>query len=123
MVSPDMDDAAAPYTSSKKIKRATSAATNGVKKKGSVSKKHGTISIDNLGHGQAARSPKAREPVQPAALPPALQDQRNLEEQLVELDHLRTLNIEVGRERGVTESVQSDVGMLRNQLGRANDSI
>ena len=46
-----------------------------------------------------------------------------MEEKLVELDHLRTLNIEVDRERGVTQSVQSDVEMLRNQLARANGSI
>ena len=41
----------------------------------------------------------------------------------MELDHLRTLNIEVNRERAVTQDVQSDVDMLRNQLGRANDTI
>ena len=45
-----------------------------------------------------------------------------MEDKLVELDHLRTLNIEVERERGVTQSVQSDVEMLRNQLARANAS-
>ena len=104
----------APYSSNRKIKRAASANTVAAKKKSSVSKRQGTISIDGLGNGPAARSPKAREPVQPAALPPALQDQRNLEEKLVELDHLRTLNIECDRERGVTQSVQSDVEMLRN---------
>ena len=41
----------------------------------------------------------------------------------MELDHLRTLNIEVNRERMVTQDVQSDVEMLRKQLGRANDTI
>ena len=41
----------------------------------------------------------------------------------MELDHLRTLNIEVDRERGVTQSVQSDNEMLRKQLARANESI
>ena len=41
----------------------------------------------------------------------------------MELDHLRTLNIEVDRERGVSQSVQNDVEMLRKQLGRANDTI
>ena len=56
-------------------------------------------------------------------MPLALQNQHNLEEQLVELDHLRTLNIEVNRERAVTKDVQADVEMLRNQLGRANESI
>lgn len=33
------------------------------------------------------------------------------------------MNIEVNRERGVTQSVQSDVKMLRDQLQRANDRI
>ena len=41
----------------------------------------------------------------------------------MELDHLRSLNIEVNRERAVTQDVQSDVEMLRKQLGRANDTI
>ena len=41
----------------------------------------------------------------------------------MELDHLRTLNIEVNRERAITQDVQSDVDMLRKQLGRANDTI
>ena len=40
---------------------------------------------------------------------------------MVELDHLRTLNIEVERERGVTQNVQSDVEMLRKQLARADE--
>ena len=43
-----------------------------------------------------------------------------MEEKLVELDHLRTLNIEVDRERGVTQKVQSDVELLRKQLARAD---
>ena len=43
-----------------------------------------------------------------------------MDEKLVELDHLRTLNIEVDRERGVTKNVQSDVEMLRKQLARAD---
>ena len=38
----------------------------------------------------------------PTPMPPPLQDMRDVEERLVELEHLRTLNIEVGRERGVT---------------------
>ena len=41
----------------------------------------------------------------------------------MELDHLRTLNIEVDRERAVTQDVQRDNEMLRKQLARANDSI
>ena len=56
-------------------------------------------------------------------MPQCLQDQHNLEEQLVELDHLRSLNLEVNRERAVTQDVQGDVEMLRKQLGRANDTI
>ena len=43
-----------------------------------------------------------------------------MEEKLVELDHLRTLNIEVDRERSVTQKVQSDVELLRKQLARAD---
>ena len=54
--------AEAPYTSSKKIKRAMSANTTAKKKK-SVNTRQGTISIDNVGHGQAAASPKSRKPV------------------------------------------------------------
>ena len=50
-----------------------------------------------------------------------MQDQRELEEKLVELDHLRTLNIEMDRERSVTQKVQSDVDMLRKQLARADE--
>ena len=38
----------------------------------------------------------------------------------MELDHLRTLNIEVDRERSVTQKVQGDVEMLRKQLARAD---
>ena len=108
-----------PKRKASELRRAASANVTG-KKKSVASKRQGTISIDNVGSGPAS---KAREPVQPASLPPALQDQRDLEEQLVELDHLRTLNIEVDRERGVTQSVQGDVEMLRGQLARANGSI
>ena len=100
------------------LKRAASANVTTGKKKSVASKRQGTISIDNVGSGPTS---KAREPVQPACLPPALQDQRDLEEQLVELDHLRTLNIEVDRERGVTQKVQGDVEMLRKQLARADE--
>ena len=49
----------------------------------------------------------------PTPMPPPLQDMRDVEEKLVELDHLRTLNIEVDRERGVTQKVQADVELLR----------
>ena len=100
---------------STELKRAASANVASMrKKKSSINNRQGTISIDNVGTGLAnASRGGGHEPVQPASLPPALQDQRNLEEQLVELDHLRTLNIEVDRERGVTQKVQSDVEMLR----------
>ena len=47
----------------------------------------------------------------------------DLQTHLVELQHLRTLNIEMTRERGVCCDVQKDVLMLRGQLGRANDRI
>ena len=106
-----------PKRKASELRRAASANVTG-KKKSVASKRQGTISIDNVGSGPAS---KAREPVQPASLPPALQDQRDLEEQLVELDHLRTLNIEVDRERGVTQKVQGDVEMLRKQLARADE--
>lgn len=46
-----------------------------------------------------------------------------LTEQLVSLDHLKTVETEVKRERGVTESCQSDNAMLREQLARANQRI
>ena len=41
----------------------------------------------------------------------------------VNLDHLQTMESELKRERGVTESVQADVVMLREQLARANERI
>ena len=43
-----------------------------------------------------------------------------MEEKLVELDHLRTLNIEVDKERAITQKVQADVELLRKQLARAD---
>ena len=54
-------------------------------------------------------------------LPPV--EHRNMQDQLIELERLRTLNIEVMRERGVTQSVQSDNKMMREQLDRANERI
>ena len=54
-------------------------------------------------------------------LPPV--EHRNMQDQLIELERLRTLNIEVMRERGVTSSVQSDNNMMREQLDRANERI
>ena len=100
----------------KDLKRSASAAAVGAKKKASVSKRQGTISIDGPSASKAAMSAVKETP-----MPPALQDMHNIEEQLVELDHLRTLNIEVDRERGVTLKVQSDVEMLRKQLARADE--
>ena len=48
---------------------------------------------------------------------------RGYTEQGVELDHLRTVEVEVKRERGVTMSVQADNATLREQLARANERI
>ena len=44
-------------------------------------------------------------------------------ERVVTLEHVSTVETEVKRERTVTESVQSDNAMLREQLARANDRI
>ena len=98
------------------FKRAQSAASN-TKSKSKVyaSARSGTITVN--GGASQARGGQA------TPLPACLEDQRNLEEQLVELEHLRTLNIEVNRERAVTEDVQRDNEMLRKQLARANESI
>ena len=48
---------------------------------------------------------------------------RGYTEQGVELEHLRTVEVEVKRERGVTMSVQADNATLREQLARANERI
>ena len=48
---------------------------------------------------------------------------RGYTDPLVELDHLKTIEVEVKRERGVTESCQADNAMLREQLARANERI
>ena len=45
---------------------------------------------------------------------------REVQDQLIELERLRALNLECMRERGVTQSVQADVVMVREQLSRAN---
>ena len=114
-----MPELTTPAPKKKDLRRAASAATTHHKKsKSSISKRQGTISIDNVGHGQT--SPPDNPPIEPAAMPVPLQDQREMEEKLVELDHLRTLNIEVDRERSVTQKVQSDVELLRKQLARAD---
>ena len=39
-------------------------------------------------------------------------EQRGLQPDLVELEHLRTVEVEVRREREVGESLQADVAML-----------
>ena len=41
----------------------------------------------------------------------------------MENEHLRTVDVEVKRERTVTQSVQEDNAMLRQQLGTANERI
>ena len=46
---------------------------------------------------------------------------RDVEEKLVELDHLRTLNIEVEKERKMMTEMQSDFAMLRKQLARSDE--
>jgi len=48
---------------------------------------------------------------------------RGLTEIQVENEHLRTVDVEVKRERTVTQSVQEDNAMLRTQLGTANERI
>ena len=45
-----------------------------------------------------------------------------MQPQLVELEHLRTVETEVKREREVSESLQADVAMLQEQLQRAETS-
>ena len=114
----------APRRNSKILQRVNSANTYSANKKKSTSinKRSGTLSIDNVRTvNNEVESVVGDQPIDPASIPGPLQDQRNLEEKLVELDHLRTLNIEVDRERGVTQKVQSDVEMLRKQLARANE--
>ena len=97
IVTPEMTTPG-PKRKSSELRRVASANTVSAKKK-NVSNRQGTISIDGLGSGPMKET---HQPVEPASLPLPLQDQRNLEEQLIELDHLRTLNIEVDRERSVT---------------------
>ena len=41
----------------------------------------------------------------------------------MELEHYRALNLECTRERCVSQSVQADVKILRDQLERANERI
>ena len=48
---------------------------------------------------------------------------RGLTEIQVENEHLRTVDVEVKRERTVTQSVQEDNAMLRQQLDTANERI
>ena len=46
---------------------------------------------------------------------------RGLTTNEIELDHLQTIVTEIKRERNVTESLQKDNAMLRDQLARAED--
>ena len=48
---------------------------------------------------------------------------RGYTELAVNTDHLNAMQTELTRERSVTESCQSDVAMLKEQLARANDRI
>ena len=101
--------AASSPTSKKRseYKRAQSATSNAKSKgKAYATARSGTITVNG---GAASQARASGQP----PLPSCLEDQRNLEEQLVELEHLRTLNIEVNRERAVTEDVQRDNEMLR----------
>ena len=49
-------------------------------------------------------------------------EQQGLQPDLVELEHLRTVETEVRREREVSESLQADVTMLTNQLQRSDET-
>ena len=46
---------------------------------------------------------------------------RGLQEKEVEMDHLRTIAHEINRERLVSQGLQKDVKMLREQLSRAEE--
>ena len=43
--------------------------------------------------------------------------------ELVELEHLRTVETEVKREREVNQSLQQDIAMLQDQVRRADEHI
>ena len=47
-------------------------------------------------------------------------EQRGLKPDLVELEHLRTVETEVKREREVNQSLQQDIAMLQDQVRRAD---
>ena len=49
-------------------------------------------------------------------------EQQGLKPDLVELEHLRTVETEVKREREVNQSLQADVAMLSAQLARAEEA-
>ena len=48
---------------------------------------------------------------------------KGLKPDLVELEHLRTVETEVKREREVNESLQADIAMLNDQAKRADEHI
>lgn len=47
-------------------------------------------------------------------------ENRGLVENAVDQEHMRVMELEVKRERGVNETLQSDIALLRNQLARAD---
>ena len=53
----------------------------------------------------------------------AVYEARGLSRSQVDQEHIEAVETEVKRERGVTESVQGDNAMLREQLARANERI
>ena len=50
-------------------------------------------------------------------------EQQGLKPDLVELEHLRTVETEVKREREVNQSLQRNVAMLQEQVKRADQHI
>ena len=50
-------------------------------------------------------------------------EQQGLKPDLVELEHLRTVETEVKREREVNQSLQADIAMLQEQAKRADEHI
>ena len=50
-------------------------------------------------------------------------EERGYTDQGVNISHLQAMQTELNRERGVTESCQEDLDMLKKQLGRADERI
>ena len=73
-------------------------------RKSSPSKKAGNV---NAASGQIAKQYEAK----------------GLKPDLVELEHLRTVETEVKREREVNQSLQADVAMLQAQVKRSDEHI